>query len=62
MPGMLPPMMAGMMLPPRIPAASVQPTGPVTLLTSFSSVLLLFKMLTEAFALPSDTSIRFGML
>uniref|UniRef100_A0A672HQS1 Pre-mRNA-processing factor 40 homolog A n=1 Tax=Salarias fasciatus TaxID=181472 RepID=A0A672HQS1_SALFA len=34
MPGMLPPMLPGMMLPPRIPAASVQPTGPVTFLTT----------------------------
>uniref|UniRef100_A0A674N6F7 Pre-mRNA-processing factor 40 homolog A n=1 Tax=Takifugu rubripes TaxID=31033 RepID=A0A674N6F7_TAKRU len=29
-PGMIPPMMPAMMLPPRISAASVQPTGPVT--------------------------------
>uniref|UniRef100_A0AAQ4Q6F7 Pre-mRNA-processing factor 40 homolog A n=1 Tax=Gasterosteus aculeatus aculeatus TaxID=481459 RepID=A0AAQ4Q6F7_GASAC len=31
MPGMMPPMMPAMMMPPHIPAASVQPTGPVTL-------------------------------
>lgn len=35
MPGMMPPMMPGMMMPPRIPAAAVQPTGPVTLFTMF---------------------------
>lgn len=29
MPGMLPPMLPGMMMAPRIPAATVQPTGPV---------------------------------
>lgn len=59
MPGMMPPMMPGMMLPPRIPAASVQPTGPVNLLTTFSSALCftlgknttaVCEMLNEAFA------------
>lgn len=29
MPAMMPPMMPGMMMPPRLPAASIQPTGPV---------------------------------
>lgn len=32
----MPPMMPGMMMPPHMPAAAVQPTGPVTLLTTFS--------------------------
>uniref|UniRef100_H2T461 Pre-mRNA-processing factor 40 homolog A n=1 Tax=Takifugu rubripes TaxID=31033 RepID=H2T461_TAKRU len=36
-PGMIPPMMPAMMLPPRISAASVQPTGPVTQHTQTSS-------------------------
>lgn len=47
MPGMMPPMMPGMMMPPRMPAAAVQPTGPVTLLTTFSSVLC-FTLLKKA--------------
>lgn len=59
MPGMMPPMMPGMMMPPRMPTAAVQPTGPVSLLTTFfhqhsvSHVLkytAVCEMLNEAFA------------
>uniref|UniRef100_A0A3P8PX46 Pre-mRNA-processing factor 40 homolog A n=1 Tax=Astatotilapia calliptera TaxID=8154 RepID=A0A3P8PX46_ASTCA len=38
MPGMMPPMMPGMMMPPRIPAAAVQPTGPKSVWTEHKSL------------------------
>uniref|UniRef100_A0A8C6VZS7 Pre-mRNA-processing factor 40 homolog A n=1 Tax=Nothobranchius furzeri TaxID=105023 RepID=A0A8C6VZS7_NOTFU len=38
MAGMMPPMMPGMMIPPRIPAASVQPTGPKSVWTEHKSL------------------------
>uniref|UniRef100_A0A8C7Y4Y7 Pre-mRNA-processing factor 40 homolog A n=1 Tax=Oryzias sinensis TaxID=183150 RepID=A0A8C7Y4Y7_9TELE len=38
MPGMLPPMLPGMMMAPRIPAATVQPTGPKSVWTEHKSL------------------------
>lgn len=70
MPGMMPPMMPGMMMPPRIPAAAVQPTGPVTLFTMFlecsASHFLKYtavcEMPNETFAQPWNTTVGYKFI
>lgn len=65
----MPPMMPGMMMPPRMPAAAVQPTGPVTHcfhirapIHTSQKYTEICEMLNEASAQLSNTSVSYELM